>query len=50
MPYRLSDDKLTVLNAETGEVVKKHKTREEALAHLKALETNVPDAHAERGA
>lgn len=48
MPYRLSDDKLTVLNAETGEVVKKHKTREEALAHLKALETNVPDAHAER--
>lgn len=45
MPYKISDDGLSVIKSETGEVVKKHKSHAEALAHLRALEANVKDAH-----
>ena len=45
MPYHLSPDKLSVLD-ESGKPVPggKHKTRGQALAHLRALEVNVTDA------
>jgi hypothetical protein len=47
MPYKLSEDGLTVLNADTGEPVKggEHASHDDALAHLQALEANVPEAH-----
>lgn len=41
MPYKLSDNDLCVIKADSGEEVKCHKTHSEALAHLKALEANV---------
>lgn len=49
MPYHLSADGLAVLK-EDGDPVPggKHKTKAEALAHLKALEVNVSEAHSER--
>ena len=43
MPYKLSPDKLTVLD-EDGEVVKKHPTPQKAKAHLIALNLNVKDS------
>jgi hypothetical protein len=43
MPYKLSKDGLSVLK-EDGELVKKHDSHKEALAHLRALEANVEDA------
>lgn len=44
MPYKLSENGLCVVKADTGETVKCHENHEEALAHLRALEANVPDA------
>ena len=46
MPYKLSKDGKTVLNADTGESVPggKHPNHKSALKHLAALEINVPDA------
>jgi 2'-5' RNA ligase len=42
MPYKL--DGTTVVNAATGQVVKRHSSRRRALAHLRALYANVPEA------
>jgi len=42
MPYKLDGN--CVVKADTGKVVKCHPTHAEALAHLRALEANVPDA------
>lgn len=44
MPYKLSDDKLSVMD-DKGKVVKKHKTPKEAMDHMKALMANMPEAH-----
>ena len=46
MPYRLNEAGTTVVQAESGKPVPggEHKTHEEALAHLGALEANVSDA------
>jgi len=50
MPYKLSEDKLSVLK-DDGTLVKKHNTPKEAQAHLAALEDNVEDAkHVKVGA
>ncbi len=47
MPYRLSKDGKTVINAQTNTPVNggKHQTKQQALAHLRALEANVSEAH-----
>lgn len=44
MPYKLSSDGLQVEKEDGTPVGKPHKTKEEALAHLRALEANVSDA------
>ena len=43
MPYKLSKDGKSVIKADTGEVVKKHKSGQEAMDHLVALKINVED-------
>lgn len=42
MPYKLKGN--CVINSDTNETVKCHKTHGEAVAHLRALYANVPDA------
>src|SRR6185369_1415140 len=42
MPYKLSGN--CVIKADSGATVKCHQTHAEAVAHLQALEANVPDA------
>jgi len=42
MPYKLKGN--CVVKSDTGAVVKCHKTRADALKHLKALKVNVPEA------
>lgn len=44
MPYKLSPDGLSVINADTGQVEKKHPTKAKAKAHLLALRMNVKEA------
>lgn len=44
MPYKLRGN--CVVKADSGSVVKCHPSKEKALAHLRALMANVPDAHA----
>lgn len=44
MPYKLSSDGLQVQKEDGTPVGKKHDTKQEALAHLRALEANVDDA------
>lgn len=44
MPYKLSENGLCVLKADTGEELKCYKTHAEALNYLQALEANVSDA------
>lgn len=44
MPYKLDKNTVLVQGAKGWKVLKKHKTRAEALAHLKALYANVPEA------
>lgn len=41
MPYKMSENGLCVIKADTGETVKCHPTHEEAMAHMKALQMNV---------
>ena len=43
MPYHLSEDGLTVL-LDDGTIVKRHPSKAKALAHLRALQVNVPEA------
>lgn len=46
MPYDIykRKDKWVVVNDETGKVKGTHNTRKEALAHMRALYANVPEA------
>lgn len=44
MPYKLDGDTVMVQRGKKWVVLKKHKNHKEALAHLKALYANVPEA------
>jgi hypothetical protein len=44
MPYKLSPDGLSVIQSDTGKVVKKHPNKAKAKAHLLALRMNVKEA------
>ena len=45
MPYKISGNTVMVKRTDKWQVLKKHKTKKEAIAHLRALYANTKKGH-----
>jgi hypothetical protein len=49
MPYKIENNTVMVYKGGKWHVLKSHETHAKALAHLRALQVNVPEAHGKNG-
>lgn len=49
MPYKIEGSAVFVQKGGKWQLLKRHKTHSDALAHFRALQANVPEAHEKKG-